>query len=645
MRILAPILVFLATQSAPASQPLRLPCIADTMLSTSHGEEGLNGGGRSNLRLKAIEDLAILDFDVTPLKGRTVEEARLFLYPTGPHKLRSLGISTIATPWKEGAGSGKPAEPGEATFMEAAHGERPWGAAGSDFYAASYGRGGSFWAARDLKAEADGWTSVEIPPAILHAMVEGNSFGLALSDEHQTFHNNSFYSREQNAKAPYISVLRWKQGAAPASGAGRYLPPPEKKLVDRSGEILRIMDAPAAVAPAALPDGSKYRVLYEGETNPDAPAASRLWDGRSISLAAARGEHVGFELALELPQAREVRIEGAGFVASRVAPVGSTFDPLIPVAGEVSGKALFHVERYVPKSAAPGPQNLSLTLKVGDDAVAIPVTLRVHSAVIPDALSFHVSLNAYGSPGERLGDKEGSPGFIELERSFHRLAHEHRGTLAIVPYSHRGRLQWNVAPETRRNGAKVEVTSWEKFDERYGPYFDGSAFKGLPRDGVPLAHLYWPLHENWPPPINEYYSARGKIEDHWRDAPVPEQAFAEEYGKTFAAMTREFATHAASKGWSHTQFQVFLNNKPDVRFQRHENEGAWWRLDEPVSTEDHLAIRYFGKRAVDAVKDLKNVIIKFRADLSRPQCRRDYLDGALGLDVVAGSYRQYPELV
>ena len=44
------------------------------------------------------------------------------------------------------------------------------------------------------------------------------------------------------------------------------------------------------------------------------------------------------------------------------------------------------------------------------------------------------------------------------------------------------------------------------FDERWGPYFDGSAFKGLPRDGVPMAHVYWPMHENWPLPINDYYS-------------------------------------------------------------------------------------------------------------------------------------------
>lgn len=642
MRCFAALILLLSPQ---ASEPLRLAVTADAQLSMSHGEERQNGGHRSTVRLKGIEDLTIMDLDLAPLKGRTVEEARLFAFPTGPNKLRSIGISTIGVPWKEGTGTGSPAQPGECTFLEAAHGERPWGHPGSDFHAVSFSRGGSLWFIRELKAESDGWISIEVPPAILHAMVEGNSFGFALVDETCTQVNNSIYSREQSAKAPYVVVSRWKTGAPPPSGAKRTAPPAAKAPVDRSGEFLRAGAAPAAVAPVALADGSKYRVLYEGETNLDAPPAARLWNGRSISLPAARGEHVGFEIAVDVPRPRPVRIEGAGWTVSRVLPVGSTFDPLVPVAGEVSGKALFHVERVVPKTAAPGAQKLALTLKIGDAESLIPVELRVHSATIPDALSFQSSLNAYRSPGDSMGDRPGSPGFLEMERSFHRLAHEHRATLAIVPYSHRGNLDWCSTPEVKRSGSKVDVVSWAAFDDRYGPYLDGSAFRGLPRDGVPMGHMYWPMHENWPLPINEFYGYKGKIDDHWRDAPTPEAAFAPEYGKAFEAMVREFATHAESKGWSRTQFHVFLNNKPDIRFTRKENEGAWWRLDEPVSAEDHLAIRYFAKRSADALRDLQKVDVKFRADLSRPQCRRDYLDGVLGLDVVAGSYRQYPELV
>lgn len=646
MRTLAAVLLVLSGREPSPSDILRLPCIADTMLSTSHGEEKLNGGARSTLRLKGIEDLSIADFDLASLRGKRVLEARLFFFPAGPHKLRSIGISTIGTPWKEGQGTGTPAKPGECSFSEASHGERSWGAPGSDFYAVSYGRGGSLWFAREIRAESEGWFSVEIPPAILHAMMEGNSFGLALSDEEsQTMNNNSIYSREQNGKAPYLAVLRWSDGQAPPSGAKKYVAEASPPRADRSGEILR-RGLPPGAAPADASAGEgRYRVLYEGETNLAAPAAARLWDGRSIAIDAARGEHVGFEIALDLPQARKVEVTCPGWLASRVLPVGSTFDPLVPIVGEVSGKGLFHLEHYVPKSAPAGEEKQVLVLKVGPSQVSIPVIVRVHSAVIPDALAFQVSLNAYSSPGGDLGDRPGSPEFMDLEKSFHRLAHEHRGTLAIVPYSHRGNLQWATAPEIRRTGAAVEVTSWAAFDGRYGPYLDGTAFKGLPREGIPLAHLYWPMHENWPLPINDYYSYRGKPEDHWRDAPAPDQAFAEEYGKAFGAIVRDFGTHAAAKGWSRTQFQVFLNNKPDVRFDRHQPEGSWWRLDEPVSAEDHLALRYFGRRAVDAVRSLPSVQIKFRADLSRPQCRRDYLDGILGLAVVAGSYRQYPDLV
>lgn len=633
---------------ARLQEPLRLPCTADTVISTQHGEELLNHGAKSNLRLKGIEDLALLDFDVAPLKGRVVEEARLVFFPLEGHRLKTLGISTVGTPWKEGRGSNDAARPGEACFLEAARGERPWGHPGSDLHAVTFGRGGSIWAARDLRPGPDGWASVEIPPPLLHALVEGNSFGLALSDDKgQTMHNNAIYSREQTAKAPFLLVPGRRDGSAPPSGARRYVPSPARIVPDRTGEFLRPATALPAPSLAALPDGCRFRVLYEGETRPDAPPASRLWDGRAISLAAARGEHVGFEILIEIPngQSRALRLEGPGWTASRVLPQGPSFDPLVPVAGEVSGRALFHVERHVPKDSPAGEQRLSLALRTGQAEISIPVSLRVHSAVLPDALSFHVSLNSYQSAGGTAGDRPGSRAFLDLERSFHRLAHEHRATLAVVPYSHRGWVEDGMAPEIRRDGAKVEIVSWKAYDERWGPYFDGGAFKGLPRDGIPLAHLYWPHHEQWPLPINDFYAYRGRPDDHWRDAPPADQAFPEVYGKTFAATVAAFGRHAAEKGWTRTDFHVFLNNKPDIRFTRRENEGAWWRLDEPVSADDHLALRYFARLAQEGARQAKGVSIKFRADLSRPQCRRDWLDGLVGLDVVAGSYRRYPELV
>jgi len=427
-------LVLLLPQSPPVGAPIRLPAVADTVLSTSPGEERINGGDRTNIRLKGIEDLSIIDFDVAPIRGKTVEEARLFIVPTGANKLHRLGISSISSPWKEGTGNGTPAKPGEACFAEAARGERPWAHPGSDFHAVSFGRGGSIWFSRELRAEADGWLSADLPAAILHAMVEKNSFGLALSDEHaETMSNNSIFTREQNSKAPFILVTRVKDGVPPPSGARAWTAPAARPPSDRSAEVLRKLDAPASVPPLALPDGTKVRVLYESETRLDAPAAGRIWDGRAVTLHAARGEFIGFELLVETAQAKAVSLAGAGWTASRVLAVGKILDPLVPVGGDVEGKGLFHVKRYVPKTAPVGELKAPLTLKVGEAEVPLPVSVRVHSATLPDELSFQVSLNAYGSPGQETGEKDGSPAFLDLERAFHRMAHEHRATIAIVP--------------------------------------------------------------------------------------------------------------------------------------------------------------------------------------------------------------------
>jgi hypothetical protein len=622
----------LAGQDGP---PIRLDCIADTMLSLHEGEERLSHGKRGNLRLKGIENLALLDFDLAPLKGRRIEEARLFLHPREIPGLKTLGLSTIGTPWKEGDNHGQAAKAGEPTFLEAAHGERPWAHPGSDFHAVSFSRGGSIWFRRDLRREADGWISVELPPALLHAMLEGNSFGFAVADaKEQTGANNSVDSREQSGKkAPYVLVTRSAPGTPPPSGARRTAPRVPPVVTDRTKSFLVEAPPPAGSAPLSLPDGCRWHVLHETEVRPDAPPAGDLWDGRSVRLSAARGEHVGFQVVLRIPEgeSRRIAIGGEGWVARRAVPVGGRLDPLVPVEGELKGVQVFHLERHVPTSRTPGKLEAPLTLETGRARLSLPVSLQVHQARLPDDLGFAISLNAYHFP--------------QPERDYFRMAHEHRATLAVVPYSHRGHLREHVAPKIRRQGATVTVESWEAYDARWGPYLDGSAFRGLPREGVPLDHMYWPMHEQWPLPINEFYGYRGRPEDHWRDAPDPEEAFPPEYGRAFEGIIRDFARHAEEKGWTRTRAHVFLNNKPNIRLERKEPEGAWWRLDEPVSVDDHLAIRYFGLRSRDAAKAFPKVPILFRADLSRPQYRRELLDGLIGLDVVAGSYRRYPELV
>jgi hypothetical protein len=632
--------------TALTSQGERLRCVADTGLCLHPGEVFVNQGGKPALRLKGIEHLVLMDFDVAPLKGRTVEEARLFLRPVAEHKLRRIGLSTVASAWAEGTGNGD-ARPGEPCFKEAARGGRPWAYPGSDFHAVSFGEGGSIWFVRELRPEADGWISVEVPPAILHAMAEGKSHGMVVSDESgQTTANNDVYAREQSSSQPYIQIKRIHPGPPSPSGAKLYsdVAPPEKKVADRAAEFLPPYVPAAARGPATLPDGCLLRILHEGRPGPDAEPAGRLWDGRSVSLAAARGEHVGFLVALAIPEGRPrtVSFTGDGWSVSRVLPVGSGFDPLVPVAGEVSGKSLFHVERYVAKTAAPGESKLSLKVSTGEAEITIPVALKVHSAVLPDALSFHVSLNAYGSPADWSGEG-GDP--VAMERAAHRLAHEHRATIAIVPYSHRGNIIAGMAPEIRREGARVHIVSWRTWDDRFGPLLDGSAFKGLPRDGVPIDHLYLPVHEQWPLPINEFYSYRGAIQDHWKHSLPIEESFPDAYAQAFVKIVRDFGTHFAEKGWTKTDYQIYLNNKNYIRYGRGETEGSWWCLDEPVFFDDFAAIRFFARLCRTAQKDVPGVPLRFRIDLSRPQWRRGLLDGLIDLNAVSGMYREYPRFV
>lgn len=591
-------LAWLALVALLAQEPPRkLAAIADNCICIHPDERRQNQGAKPVLRVKGIEHVLLLDFELAPIRGRCVEEARLFLHLAGDSQLKILGLSTVASPWNEGASNGE-ARRGESCFLQAAAGERDWAGPGSDFLAVTYGAGGSIWFARELRSEADGWISVELPPPLLHAMLERNSFGLAVSDEKgQTLHNNDVHSREQSGCAPYVVVARSSGRSAPPSGARRWVAPDVKPVA-----AVTLIEASE---PEVHTPSERFRVLYEGERDRSRPAA-RLWDGRAITLDAVRGEHVGFEVALDRPG----RVGGEGWRVSRV-----THDPLEPA----DEGTLLHVERHVAKDEAPGVKELALRVAGAD----VPVVLRVHAATLPDRLGFRVSLNTYGTP--------------QPELAFHRLAHEHRATLAVVPYSHHGRVEEGCAPDLVDGRI-----AWEAWDRRFGPLFDGSAFRGLPRDGAPLDHFYLPFHESWPTPIRSAYSYRGTLADHWRDAPPIEAAFPESYAAAFRAAIAATARHVEEKRWT-TDFHVFLNDKN--LYWKPDADACWWTLDEPMFRDDFLAIRYFAGLTREGLAAQPGSRLRFRIDLSRPQWRRDLLDGLIGLDVVSPAYKEYPALV
>jgi hypothetical protein len=225
-----------------------------------------------------------------------------------------------------------------------------------------------------------------------------------------------------------------------------------------------------------------------------------------------------------------------------------------------------------------------------------------------------------------------SYGLPPNERDYYRMAHRHRVVLNKVPYAHRGTVEQGCAPKW--DGKRLDFKAW---DERFGPYFDGSAFADLPRKGVPLERFYLPLFENWPTPMEGNYNG-----DYWAD-----RAFPARYRAAFVEVSRQFAEHFRAKGWDDTMFECYFNGKNNFKAEGWSRGTCPWLLDEPFNFQDYWALRYFGAAFHEGVSKAKpgKAKLVFRCDISRPEWQRDALDGLLDDNVVGGAFRRYRRIV
>ncbi len=386
--------------------------------------------------------------------------------------------------------------------------------------------------------------------------------------------------------------------------------------------------------------------------------ANHLWDAAEgqIKLQGARNEFVAFQvmlqgdvpagtikplLAFDGPGGKTIQVAVGRYhpVPARAGPMP---DPIVPLsfATENTPRTKYqslHVEVYIPHGLPPG--DYPGTLELSDSAQArdsspvdrttlrLPVSLRVWNFTLPDHLSFLPEMNCYGLPEDELG--------------YYRLAHRHRTVLNRVPYNQAGRMQDGNAPLWDNERRKLD---WSKWDQRFGPLLDGTAFASEPRKGVPVECFYLPLHENWPGSMEANYDG-----NYWAD-----RAFPDSYRQAFVAASRQIAAHLADKRWNETLFQGFLNNKNNFKANGWSRGSSPWLLDEPASFQDFWALRYFArafheginqatKEPARASASLPRLV--FRADISRPQWRRDSLDGLLDYHVVGSAMRDYPDMV
>jgi hypothetical protein len=782
--LLLPALLAICAGMARADQA-HLTCIADTNLSSYEGERDLNYGQSTRLRLKGIQMLVLLNFDVEEIAHWQVQKATLFLrYAQGDRKLRTLGISTVSAPWKEGTGTGE-RKPGEVCFDWRALNQDRWAGQDTDFTDVSFTAGNTLACYSEVKTLADNWISVDVNPKLIQAMVAGVSEGLAVTDEKgQTGANNDIYSREQSGSEPYLVVegapdfslpphkmesvtvvpdprhADFSSGAvrvifkAPPDAFGYYAgynygdgewhveryriplaqpgrtqallidglparvgiaveiipicstgrcgsglwargkvsaPRPQPPELKRPALPVPVPSAPPAHFGAlrlwAYPDTEKADPIsgnlleevgaerYEAAPTGTYRNANAVWDGKTIHLAAARSEFVGFHLLIEAARGtlnhvtvraaekftsadgqrawkpltglfRDWYVRDGVWFPEACVPLKTAFD--IPAADNgVPGQrnqSVF-VELLIPHNAWPGVYHGALTVSAAGVApMRVPITVEVNGLTLPDTLSFDISLNGYGTFGAAYGLDDRTPEYREVERAYHRMAHLHRSTLAILGYSQSGNIYSNYAPPLEGDGAEMRVKDWSNWDTRFGPYLDGSAFADLPRKGVPITHLYLPFHEDWPADIRIHYRYKptvstypALITEHAMTAPPIERALDPEFDAAFVAIARQFAEHFRARGWTRTQFQFYQNDKYFYKDPKMGGRGtSWWLLDEPNHRDDWLALAHFDRLFQKGIGPHPGVSLITREDISRPQWQRDTLDGLIDLMVVSG---------
>ena len=288
-----------------------------------------------------------------------------------------------------------------------------------------------------------------------------------------------------------------------------------------------------------------------------------------------------------------------------ILPIPAKDDP--EAASQTNASLLCEV--YVPHETAAGVKKGTLTLTSGGQSLQLNVELTVWDFTLPNKLSFVAEMNDYGAAGP-------TPDTI----GYYKLAHEHRTCLTRLYYHWNGRVDY----EPKVQDEKVDWTIWAK---QFGPLFDGSAFRGLPRSGEPLDVFYLPFNENWPLDYQKYYQ-----KSYW-----PEDAFGVEYKTKLQANFANLAKLADAKRWYETNFWFFLNGKVYNKRQGWERAVSTWVLDEPRDLQDFWALRWFGllfHQAVDPVKGKAHMWV--RTDISYSPWGRNTQWGVTDLECLGG---------
>lgn len=343
-----PLVILMTVQvfAGPArAERVRCPATKDVWLSAAGEEADCSMGLTDRIKLKVLQELGLMAFDVSALRGRTIRAANLYLYPADseqpvlipdrPTPLRWVVVSTVSSHWQEGLQdqSYKTDPKGHgATFNEASYQVKPWCWPGSTVAFVTSGHLNSFYSVGEIVPTGDGYWRVPVDVPVVEALVAGLGDGVSVIDGSSTHTINAYvYSRQAPGKEPYLLVdVEEKKEHTPAAAQIVAVKPDLEHALPETGAMAITVKTPKdAFGFYVKIDGSPMEPWQvELPRNPGGEDVITLEDlpaGKKVKVAVAVVDRAGNVSEW---------VEASGTVSDKVTVPPLPAFPFAPAAGE-----------------------------------------------------------------------------------------------------------------------------------------------------------------------------------------------------------------------------------------------------------------------------------------------------------------------
>jgi hypothetical protein len=400
--------------------------------------------------------------------------------------------------------------------------------------------------------------------------------------------------------------------------------------------------------------------LWDPQTAPS--EMSTLWDRntRTIRLRAAQNETVGFMFSFaqkgeDFPaltfkvqdfQGPKTIISGKHLLLYQTRYSQSTSprtglkwrgDALVPIqnkmeqANTAPGQKAqsVYAELHVPAKAEKGSYRGQISVIRNGSESKLNVLLDVLPIRMPDQPLFDIELPIpFSIAALYRKDLDNVADAAPIERAYQEIAHDHRCTLAFVPYSRTGTFPEQVVPKITGKGVELSVSVWTDWDQRFMSYLSGDPFAKNDRGQVHAGHFILPIFENWPTPFADgYLCANEEIK-----GPDGVGIFAgasdgiyscmnSDYWRAFRAALKQFADHFKALNFQNTSSHVWLNNGP---ISGYNGKAPPWSLGTPLYRDDFLALEAFAQVSGSEAPSFPGNRFAFRINVPDPAALAQY---------------------